>query len=93
MSASEVKNVVQKALPGARVEVRDDTYKHLQHNTDVGHDGGHYVVKVVWKGFEGMVRQARHRLVFKLFEAPWEGKKIHSLSLRLMTEDEAKGVV
>ncbi len=77
------------ALPGARFDMRDDTHKHLEHNIEVDHHGAHFFVKIVWKGFEGMPRLNRHRLLFGLLAQQWNAKQIHSLSLRLMTEEEA----
>jgi len=77
------------ALPGARFDMRDDTHKHLEHNIEVDHHGAHFFVKIVWQGFEGMPRLNRHRLIFGLLEQQWNAKQIHSLSLRLMTEEEA----
>lgn len=77
------------ALPGARFDMRDDTHKHLEHNIEVDHHGAHFFVKIVWNGFKGMVRIDRHRMIFGLLTQQWNAKQIHSLSLRLMTEEEA----
>ncbi|RYG62205.1 MAG: BolA family transcriptional regulator [Alphaproteobacteria bacterium] len=79
------------ALPGAAIEHRDDTHKHLHHNEMVDHHGAHFFVRVTWAGFAGMGRLARHRLVHDKLAAQWDERQIHSLSLRLMTPEEALG--
>lgn len=77
-------------MSGATVEVRDDTHKHLDHNEQVGHDGSHFLVRVIWDGFEGMSRIVRHRTVFGFLDRQWAAREIHSLSLRLLTTQEAQ---
>jgi BolA protein len=76
-------------LPGAQVELRDDTHKHLEHNEMVNHHGAHFFVRIIWDGFTGMGRLARHRKVHAMLAKEWDERQIHSLSLRLMTPDEA----
>ena len=76
-------------LPGAEITLRDDTHKHLHHNEMVDHHGAHFFVTIVWDGFAGMARLARHRHVHERLAAEWDSRQIHSLSLRLMTADEA----
>lgn len=77
------------ALPGAQVELRDDTHKHLEHNEMVDHHGSHFFVRIIWKGFDRMGRLARHRRVHDALQQEWNERQIHSLSLRLMTPEEA----
>ncbi|NBV54411.1 MAG: BolA family transcriptional regulator [Proteobacteria bacterium] len=85
LTASQLEQIVTTALPGAVVTVRDDTHKHLEHNHDVNHHGGHYLITVTWSGFANMARMARHRKVMALFQEAWQQGQIHSLSLRLKT--------
>jgi BolA protein len=92
MSAQDVQSLVAAALPGALVDVRDDTHKHLTHNAMVDHFGGHYKIRVVWEGFAGMARIARHRMVQNILGEAWTAGHVHSLSLRLMTREEAGDV-
>jgi BolA protein len=89
LGAEEIRQMVLRALPEAQVEVRDDTHKHLLHNEQVDHHGQHLLVRVVWAGFAGKPRLQRHRQIWALFEASWKAGKIHSLSFRLMTPEEA----
>jgi BolA protein len=81
--------LLANALPGAVIEHRDDTHKHLDHNEMVDHHGAHFFVRVVWDGFNGMARIERHRYVHDKLAEQWNERQIHSLSLRLMTPDEA----
>ena len=85
-----MQKLLASALPGAEIDLRDDTHKHLEHNEMVDHHGAHFFVKVIWAGFEGMARLERHRHVHDRLAKEWSEKQIHSLSLRLMTPQEAK---
>jgi len=78
-----------EAFPGAVVSLRDDTHKHEAHNIEVDHHGAHFYVRVIWDGFAGMARLKRHKMVHDMLATEWNSKQIHSLSLRLMTQDEA----
>lgn len=89
MNASQAKEILAAALPGAAIDVRDDTSRHEDHNREVGHFGAHFFIRVVWDGFDGMSRLERHRKIREALAAPWEEKSIHSLNLRLMSTREA----
>ena len=89
MTREQLHALLAQHLPGANVEMRDDTHKHLDHNDEVDNHGAHFFVKIVWAGFAGMPRLARHKHVMQVVEAAWVAQAIHSLSLRLMTPDEA----
>lgn len=84
-----MQSLLAAALPGAGISLRDDTHKHLHHNEMVDHHGAHFFVTIVWPGFAGMPRLARHKLVHERLAAQWTSRQIHSLSLRLMTAEEA----
>jgi BolA protein len=86
--AEKLAAYLAKAMPGAQIDVRDDTALHLGHNADVGHHGGHYRVRMVWAGFETMNRLARHKYVMKVLEPVWKGKHIHALILKLKAPGE-----
>lgn len=92
MTGEELHHLLAAALPGADIRVRDDTHKHLNHNADVGHHGGHFMVRIVWQGFAGMPRLARHKKIMAVVDEPWRGRRIHSISLRLLAPDEAEPV-
>ncbi len=89
MTGDALLALLASALPGALIEHRDDTHKHLEHNEMVDHHGAHFFVRIVWDGFAGMPRLERHRMVHDKLAVEWDTRQIHSLSLRLMTPDEA----
>jgi len=82
-------DLLAQHLPGATLDMRDDTHKHLEHNVEVDHHGAHFFVKIIWPGFASMPRLARHKHIMQLLSAAWEARQLHSLSLRLMTPEEA----
>jgi BolA family transcriptional regulator, general stress-responsive regulator len=90
LTGEALQTLLADALPGAAIDPRDDTHKHLEHNEMVDHHGAHFFVKIIWAGFDGMPRLARHRHVHALLAKEWSEKQIHSLSLRLMTPQEAQ---
>ena len=61
--AGEIRRRLREALEPDRLEVRDDSERHLGH---AGHDGrgeSHFSVDVVSKLFVGQSRVARQRMV------------------------------
>jgi BolA protein len=91
MTGEALQQKLAEALPGADVTLRDDTHKHEAHNHEVDNHGSHFFVRVVWDGFKDMPRLQRHKMVHDKLAKEWSTKQIHSLSLRLMTQDEASG--
>lgn len=89
-ATSDLVKILAELLPGASIDIRNDTHKHLHHNAEVDHHGGHWHARIVWPGFDGMPRLARHRLVHDALKKLWHDRSIHSLSLRLMTPAEVR---
>lgn len=89
LTGEQLLALLANALPGAVIDHRDDTHKHLEHNEMVDHHGAHFFVRIAWSGFVGMSRLERHRMVHDRLATEWNERLIHSLSLRLMTPDEA----
>lgn len=87
---SDLVKILAELLPGAEIDIRDDTHKHLDHNAEIDHHGGHWHVRIIWPGFNGMPRLQRHRMVHTALGALWKDRTIHSLSLRLMAPAEAR---
>ena len=74
MTADQVRSQIERALPGAIVEVRSD-------------DDVHFAARVVAAQFAGLRTIARHQLVYRsLGDAV--GREIHALSLETPTPDE-----
>ena len=73
-SADELKQRIEDAIPGARVEVEDYTG-----------GGDHFRAVVVSPAFAGRSRIEQHRLVYDVF-GDEIGGPIHALSLTTKTE-------
>ena len=72
-AATELKQRIEAALPGAQVDVEDWTG-----------GGDHFRATVVAPQFDGLSRIAQHRLVYEIFGAEIGGP-IHALSLKTST--------
>jgi stress-induced morphogen len=72
-STDEVKERIERALPGAAATV-----------TDLTGGGDHLRAEVVYEGFAGLSRIKQHRLVYDVFEGEIGGP-IHALSLKTET--------
>ena len=69
-STGEVKERIERALPGATATV-----------TDLTGGGDHLRAEVVYEGFAGLSRLQQHRMVYDVFEGEIGGP-IHALSLK-----------
>ncbi|MGN6815929.1 MAG: BolA/IbaG family iron-sulfur metabolism protein, partial [Solirubrobacterales bacterium] len=67
----ELKAMIEAALPGAEVEVRDED--------DSGH---HLLAEVKASQFEGLSRLDQHRLVKAAVKARFDDGTIHALSVK-----------
>jgi stress-induced morphogen len=74
-SATELKQRIESALPGAQVEVEDLTG-----------GGDHFRAEVVSDRFAGLTRIDQHKLIYDVF-GPEIGGPIHALSLKTSTPD------
>ena len=77
MRAQEVKDLIEKALPGALVEVEDQTGT-----------GDHFGAVVVSPAFAGKMLVQRHQLVYGALGS-LVGGPIHALALKTWTPEEA----
>ncbi len=74
MTPEEVRNRIEAALPGARVEVRSD-------------DDVHFAALVVAPQFDGRRTMQRHQMVYGALGAA-VGREIHALTLDTPTPAE-----
>jgi stress-induced morphogen len=77
-STDDVKERIERALPGSEATV-----------TDLTGGGDHLRAEVVYEGFAGLSRIQQHKLVYDVFGAEIGGP-IHALSLKTTTPDGAK---
>jgi stress-induced morphogen len=74
-TAEELKDRIEGALPGARVEIEDLTG-----------GGDHFRAEVVSERFSGLSRIEQHKLVYDVFGAE-VGGPIHALSIKTATPE------
>jgi BolA protein len=88
--AERIRHTLEAAFPPARVQVQDDSHRHIGHAGARPEGETHYSVLVVSPAFAGMNRIARSRAAHAALEAEFGGG-LHALSLRLLTPEEAGG--
>lgn len=67
------------AFAPERLEIIDDTHKHVGHASAKG--GGHFTVQVIAEAFEGKKPLERHRMVYDALGDLMQGE-IHALSIK-----------
>ena len=70
MNAREIEELIRKALPDARVVIRD-----------LAGDGDHYAAEVVAESFRGLSRVKQHQLVYDALKGNMGGV-LHALALQ-----------
>ena len=86
--AAEIRQRLREALQPDRLEVRDDSDRHVGH---AGHDGrgeSHFSVDVVSPLFAGQSRVARQRLVNHAL-GDLLAERVHALAIRARAPGEA----
>ena len=76
VALNEVRLLIEAALPGAQVEVVDETGT-----------SDHLKATVTAAQFEGLSRIDQHRMVKKACQARFDDGSIHALSITTMTPD------
>lgn len=74
--ASEIKRIIESAIPGARADVLDEA-----------NDGEHFVAEVTSPTFEGKSLVAQHQQVYKAL-GTLMGGAIHALALKTYTPEQ-----
>ena len=74
MSAQQIKNFIEEALPDSKVEIED-----------LKGDGDHYSATVISKSFLGKTRVEQHKMVYDSLEGRM-GSELHALKLKTITE-------
>lgn len=85
--ADRMERKLTEALAPTRLEIEDESHRHLGH---AGHDPRgetHFRVTVVSAVFDGKTRVARQRLIYDLL-ATELAERVHALSLRTLTPAE-----
>ena len=74
MSAQQIKNFIEEALPDSKVEIED-----------LKGDGDHYSATVISKSFLGKTRVEQHKMVYDSLRGRM-GSELHALKLKTITE-------
>ena len=74
MTAIEIKNFIEKAIPDSLVEIED-----------LKGDGDHYSATVKSKSFLGKTRVEQHKMVYDALKGRM-GSELHALKLKTITE-------
>ncbi len=77
MTAEQISERIQQALPDARVQVNDLTGTR-----------DHWEVQIVSSAFQGKMPIARHRMIYDIFSEEMKGP-IHALTLKTLTPEQA----
>jgi BolA protein len=85
--AHEVHARLAAALPGARIEVIDESHLHAGHAGARG-GAGHFRVRVIDEAFTGLRTVARHRLVYDAVR-DWMPHRVHALAIEARSPAEA----
>jgi BolA family transcriptional regulator, general stress-responsive regulator len=82
-----IRTQLAQALPGAAIELIDDSHRHASHAG--ARDGrGHFRVHIVSSAFAGLRPLQRHQLVYRALDALMRSD-IHALSITALTPEEA----
>ena len=83
----EIRARLEAALPGARIDIEDESHLHAGHAGAKG-GAGHFRARLVSPRFAGLGTVARHRLVYDALR-DWMPHRIHALSIDARTPEEA----
>ena len=74
MSAQQIKNFIEEALPDSKVEIED-----------LKGDGDHFSATVISKSFFGKTRVEQHKMVYDSLKGRM-GNELHALKLKTLME-------
>ena len=81
----KIKNLISEKLSIFKIEIIDDSYKHINHQKDTS--GGHFRLFIVSNNFKGLTLIKRHKLIYEILQNMIK-TKIHALSMKLLDIDE-----
>ena len=88
-TAQQIQRILRERFDPSRLELRDDSHRHVGHPGATS-GGGHYQVLIVAEAFEGLTLQQQHRLVHEALRDLF-GEKIHALALKTCPPSRWKG--
>jgi BolA protein len=85
-TAAQIEARLQKRLAPSRLEITDDSAKHVGH-AGAASGGGHFSCLIVAEAFRGRSTLERHRAVYEAL-ADLMKRDIHALALRTFAPGE-----
>lgn len=82
----KIRQKMTEQLGAEEIDIVDESWKHAGHAGAAG-GGGHFILRVVSRQFEGISRLNRNRMVFQALTQEMQGE-IHALSVSALTPDE-----
>ena len=85
VTAAQIEAALRAALAPQALDVVDDSHHHAGHAGAL--EGRHFSIRIVSRGFEGLARVARHRLVYDALRSLMP-RGIHALAIDARVPDE-----
>ncbi len=83
---SLIKTYLENALKPSRLEITDESHKHIGH-AGAASGGGHFNVTIVSRDFAGKSTLERHRMVYLAVDDLMRSE-IHALSIKALSPEE-----
>ena len=78
---NHIKQKLETAFPGAKVQVVDTSAGHETHNSS----GAHLAVSIIYKGFAGKSLVEQHQMVYAALKDEMK-QQVHALKIKTRTE-------
>ncbi len=78
---NRIKQKLESAFPGAKVQIADTSAGHETHNSS----GAHLAVLIIYKGFAGKSLVEQHQMVYTALKDEMK-EQVHALKIKTRTE-------
>jgi len=78
---NRIKQKLESAFPGAKVQIADTSAGHETHNSS----GAHLAVLVIYRGFAGKSLVEQHQMVYTALKDEMK-EQVHALKIKTRTE-------
>ena len=86
--ANAIRCLLEESIAPERLEIRDESDRHVGHAGYDGEGESHFHVTVVSRRFKGLGCTARHRMIYDALKSLLKDR-IHALSIKALTSEEA----
>ena len=87
ITAGKIEDILRKSFHIIRITVEDDSRRHAGHTEAEKSGGGHFIVTVISRDFEGKSLIERHRMVQNALKAQMP-QNIHALNIKALAPTE-----